>query len=36
MSVKKILMGATKWALFKKDAGTYNFGAIVGTMILLK
>ena len=25
-----------KWALFKKDAGTYNFGAIVGTMILLK
>ena len=28
--------GSTKWALFKKDAGTYNFGAIVGTMLLLK
>ena len=28
--------GPTKWGLFKKDAGTYNFGAIVGTMLLLK
>ena len=28
--------GSTKWALFKKAAGTYNFGAIVGTMIMLK
>ena len=25
-----------KWSLFKKDAGTYNFGAIVGTMLLIK
>ena len=25
-----------KWALFKKDATTYNFGAIVGTMLLIK
>ena len=25
-----------KWALFKKSAGTYNFGAIVGTMLLIK
>ncbi len=25
-----------KWALFKKNDTTYNFGAIVGTMILLK
>ena len=25
-----------KWSLFKKDAGTYNFGAVIGTMILLK
>ncbi len=28
--------GPTKWALFQKDAGTYNFGPIIGTMILLK
>ena len=28
--------GSTKWALFKKDSGTYNFGPIIGTMILLK
>ena len=28
--------GLAKWALFKKDAGTYNFGAVVGTMLLLK
>ena len=28
--------GSTKWALFQKSAGTYNFGPIVGTMILLK
>ena len=25
-----------KWSLFKKDATTYNFGAIVGTMLLIK
>jgi autotransporter-associated beta strand protein len=25
-----------KWSLFKKDDMTYNFGAIVGTMLLLK
>ena len=25
-----------KWALFKKSAGTYNFGAIVGTMLLVR
>ena len=25
-----------KWALFKKNDTTYNFGAVVGTMILLK
>ena len=25
-----------KWSLFKKDAGTYNFGAIVGTMLLIR
>ena len=25
-----------KWTLFKKGNGTYNFGAIIGTMILLK
>ena len=25
-----------KWSLFQKDAGTYNFGAIVGTMLLIK
>ena len=36
MSVKKILMGATKWALFKKGDGAYNFGALVDTMLLLK
>ena len=28
--------GPTKWGLFKKDAGTYNFGAIVGTMMLVR
>ena len=25
-----------KWSLFKKDAGTYNFGAVIGTMFLLR
>ena len=25
-----------KWTLFKKGNGTYNFGAVIGTMILLK
>ena len=25
-----------KWTLFKKGNGTYNFGAIIGTMILIK
>jgi autotransporter-associated beta strand protein len=25
-----------KWTLFKKGVGTYNFGAIIGTMILIK
>jgi hypothetical protein len=25
-----------KWSLFKKSAGTYNFGAVVGTMLLIK
>ena len=28
--------GTIKWALVKKDDTTYNFGAIVGTMLLLK
>ena len=28
--------GSTKWALFKSGAGSYNFGPIIGTMILLK
>ena len=28
--------GPTKWALFKKSDGVYNFGPIVGTMLLLK
>ena len=28
--------GPTKWGIFKKDAGTYNFGAIVGTMMLVR
>ena len=25
-----------KWSLFKKNNTTYNFGAVIGTMILLK
>ena len=25
-----------KWALYKKGSGTYNFGALVGTMLLIK
>ena len=25
-----------KWTLFKKGNGAYNFGAVIGTMILLK
>jgi autotransporter-associated beta strand protein len=25
-----------KWTLFKKGNGTYNFGAVIGTMILIK
>ena len=28
--------GPTKWALISKGNGTYNFGALVGTMMLLK
>ena len=28
--------GPTKWALISKGNGTYNFGAVVGTMMLLK
>ena len=28
--------GSTKWALFKSGVGSYNFGPIIGTMILLK
>ena len=28
--------GPTKWALFKSGTGSYNFGPLVGTMILLK
>ena len=28
--------GPTKWALINKGNGTYNFGALVGTMLLLK
>ena len=28
--------GSTKWALFKTGAGSYNFGPVIGTMILLK
>ena len=28
--------GSTKWALFKSGAGSYKFGPIIGTMILLK
>ena len=28
--------GSTKWALFKSGAGSYNFGPVIGTMILLK
>ena len=25
-----------KWSLFKKNDTTYNFGAVIGTMLLLK
>ena len=25
-----------KWSLFKKNATTYNFGPVIGTMLLLK
>ena len=25
-----------KWALFKKNATSYNFGPVIGTMLLLK
>jgi len=28
--------GSTKWSLFKNGAGAYNFGPVIGTMILLK
>ncbi|MBQ6011421.1 MAG: autotransporter-associated beta strand repeat-containing protein [Kiritimatiellae bacterium] len=28
--------GSTKWALFKSGAGSYKFGPVIGTMILLK
>ena len=28
--------GPTKWALISKGNGTYNFGAVIGTMLLLK
>ena len=28
--------GSTKWALFKTGAGSYNFGPVIGTMLLLK
>ena len=28
--------GSTKWTLFKSGAGSYNFGPVIGTMILLK
>ena len=28
--------GSTKWALFKSGAGSYNFGPVIGTMLLLK
>ena len=28
--------GPTKWSLFKNGAGSYNFGPVIGTMLLLK
>ena len=28
--------GSTKWALFKTGAGSYNFGPVIGTLLLLK
>ena len=28
--------GSTKWSLFKSGAGSYNFGPVIGTMLLLK
>ncbi|MBR1587654.1 MAG: autotransporter-associated beta strand repeat-containing protein [Kiritimatiellae bacterium] len=28
--------GPTRWALFQKGAGAYNFGPVLGTMLLLK
>ena len=28
--------GSMKWSLFKKSNTTYNFGAIIGTAILVK
>ena len=28
--------GSTKWALFQSGAGSYNFGPIIGTMLLIK
>ena len=28
--------GSTKWTLFKTGAGSYNFGPVIGTMVLLK
>ena len=29
-------MGSTKWALFKSGAGSYRFGPVIGTMILMR
>ena len=28
--------GSAKWTLFKSGAGSYNFGPVIGTMLLLK
>ena len=28
--------GSTKWTLFKSGTGSYNFGPVIGTMLLLK
>ena len=28
--------GSTKWTLFQSGAGSYNFGPVIGTMLLLK
>ena len=28
--------GSTKWTLFKSGAGSYNFGPVIGTLLLLK